>query len=54
LNGSRKFQSEKNYPPFSKGGQGGLCIALILPLNHPLKKGDFTLQLKKTLTKFFI
>ena len=29
------------FPPFLKGGQGGLCKALIIPLNPPLEKGDF-------------
>ena len=28
-------------PPFSKGGQGGLIKRLIIPLNPPLRKGDF-------------
>jgi len=30
----------KNYPLFSKGGQGGLDNRLIIPLNPPLGKGD--------------
>jgi hypothetical protein len=28
-------------PPFFKGGQGGLYKHPIIPLNSPLKKGDF-------------
>ena len=28
-------------PPFSQGGQGGLNNRLIIPLNPPLRKGDF-------------
>jgi hypothetical protein len=28
------------YPPFLKGGKGGLNNRLIIPLNPPLEKGD--------------
>jgi hypothetical protein len=28
-------------PPFSKGGPGGINRRLVIPLNPPLKKGDF-------------
>jgi hypothetical protein len=31
----------KKFPPFLKGGKGGLHNHLIIPLNPPLKKGDF-------------
>jgi hypothetical protein len=34
------FQSKLFYPPFLKGGKGGLNKCLIIPLNPPLKKGD--------------
>ena len=29
------------FPPFLKGGKGGLDKRLIIPLNPPLEKGDF-------------
>ena len=29
------------FPPFLKGGKGGLNKRLIIPLNPPLEKGDF-------------
>jgi hypothetical protein len=42
LNQPMELKLGKNHPPFSKGGQGGLNKRLIIPLNPPLKKGDFT------------
>jgi hypothetical protein len=38
------FQTMHLYPPFLKGGKGGLNKRLIIPLNPPLRKGDLKLQ----------
>jgi hypothetical protein len=34
-----KYKQGGNYPPFLKGGQGGLNNRLIIPLNPPFRKG---------------
>jgi hypothetical protein len=39
--GTRNKKYPNYYPPFLKGGQGGLYKRLIIPLNPPLEKGDF-------------
>ena len=36
-----KVSISLNLPPFSKGGSGGINQRLLIPLNPPLRKGDF-------------
>ena len=45
---ARYFPRGFNFPPFLKGGQGGLDKRLIIPLNPPLEKGDFSTSAQLT------